>query len=130
MIRTAVLAIQCVRALTLLSISEISLFAMQRVINRKLYDTESAEQIARYARNTDQRDFNYFVETLYKTEDGEYFLHGRGGPNTKYSRRVNGGTTGSEEITVLDENEALNWCEKRSIDGKTVVEEFNHLIET
>lgn len=103
---------------------------MQRVINRKLYDTDAAERIARYARNTDRRDFNYFVETLYKTEDGEYFRHGRGGPNTKYSRRVNGGITGSEEIVVLDEDEALNWCEKRSIDGEIVVEEFGHLVET
>ena len=74
---------------------------MKRVINRKLYDTDSAEQIAHYARNTDQRDFNYFVETLYNTEDGEYFLHGRGGPKTKYAKRRNGCTTGSEEIQAL-----------------------------
>jgi hypothetical protein len=32
---------------------------MQRVINRKLYDTEQAEQIARYEPFTDRGDFNY-----------------------------------------------------------------------
>lgn len=103
---------------------------MQQVINRKLYDTDAAEQIAQYARNTDRQDFNYFVETLYKTEDGEYFLHGKGGPSTKYSKRINGGTAGSEEIKVLSEEGALDWCEKRSIDGEIVVGEFGHLIDT
>lgn len=31
-----------------------------------MYDTEQAEEIARYAPNVDTGDFNYLIETLYK----------------------------------------------------------------
>lgn len=102
---------------------------MQRVKDRKLYDTETAEQIARHAPNTDQDDFHYLVETLYRTADGEYFIHGEGGAATKYARRVSNGKTSGEEITRLTREEALNWCEDRAIDGKTVAEEFGDLLE-
>lgn len=102
---------------------------MKRVINCKLYDTEAAEQIAQYAPNTDRGDFNFLMETLYRTEDGEYFLHGEGGPKTKYAKRRNGGRAGSKEIKPLTDEQALDWCENRSIDGDIVVEEFADLIE-
>lgn len=103
---------------------------MKRVIDRKLYDTEQAEAIARYARNTDRGYFHYFLETLYKTDNGEYFLHGEGGPKTKYAERFNGGRTGGAEIKLLTDEQAVNWCEKCSIDGEVVIEEFADLIET
>ena len=63
---------------------------MQRVIERKLYDTDRAEQIAQHAPNTDRGDFYYLIETLYKTSGGEYFLHGEGGAATKYAKPCNG----------------------------------------
>lgn len=103
---------------------------MQRVINRKLYDTDRAEQIAQYAPNTDRGDFHYLIETLYRTQDGEYFLHGQGGAATEYAKPHNGGRTGSEQIEALTEEAALDWCENREIDGEVVVEEFGHLVET
>lgn len=102
---------------------------MKRVINRRVYDTETAEQIARYAKNVDTNDFNYFIETLYKTDDARYFLHGRGGSNTKYAVRRNGEHSGSKEIKVFDEEDAIEWCEEQSIDGDIIIEEFGHLIE-
>lgn len=104
---------------------------MQRVINRELYDTDRAEQIAQHAPNTDRGDFYYLIETLYKTSGGEYFLHGEGGAATKYAKPCNGGgTTGGAEIEPLNEEAALDWCEERGIDGEIVVDEFGHLIET
>ena len=102
---------------------------MKRVIDRKLYDTETAEQIAQYAPITDRGDFNFLCETLYRSEDGECFLHGEGGPKTKYAKRCSGGTTGSAEIKPLTDEQALDWCENRSIDGEIVTEEFADLIE-
>ena len=103
---------------------------MKRVINRKLYDTETAEKIAQYAPITDRSDFNFLVETLYRTGDGEYFLHGVGGPATKYAQRCSGGKTGGEEIELLTDEQAIDWCENQSIDGEIVVDEFSDLIET
>lgn len=104
---------------------------MQRVNQRKLYDTNRAERIAQYAPNTDRGDYGYLIETLYKTPDGEYFLHCEGGAATEYAKPCGGGgQTAGEELNVLDEEAALDWCEERSIDGELVVEEFGHLIET
>ena len=106
------------------------LFAIQRVIDRKLYDTDRAEEIAQYAPNTDRSDFHFLVETLYKTTDGEYFLHCEGGAATKYAKSCGGGErTGSEELKPLDEEAALDWCEERAIDGRIVVDEFEELVE-
>ena len=103
---------------------------MMQVINRKLYNTETADQLAQYAPNWDKSDFHYLIETLYKTEDGMYFLHGEGGAGTEYGTKCNGARTGSQEIIPLTDDEALDWCEERKIDGEIVVAEFEHLIET
>lgn len=104
---------------------------MKRVINRKLYDTDQAEPIAKHAPNTDRSDLYYLIETLYQTSDGEYFLHCEGGAATQYAKPVSGGgTTGGAEIELLEEESALEWCEERGVDGQVVVEEFVELIET
>jgi hypothetical protein len=103
---------------------------MKQLIDRKLYDTDEAEQIAKYAPNTDRDDFRYVIETLYRTSDEEYFVHGEGGAATTYAKRVTGGHAPGEEIHRLTEEEALDWCEARSIDGEIVIEEFGALIET
>ncbi|GGL64576.1 hypothetical protein [Halocalculus aciditolerans] len=105
---------------------------MQRVINRKLYDTDEAEQIAQHAPNTDRGDYHYLIETLYKTsdEEPEYFLHCEGGAATEYSDPYEGGRTSGEELNLVDPETALDWCEERAIDGEIIVEEFGELIET
>ena len=59
---------------------------MQRVIDRKLYDTDRAEQIAKHAPNTDRGDYHYLIETLYKTSERGYFLHCEGGAATEYAK--------------------------------------------
>ena len=103
---------------------------MKQVIDRKLYDTETAEQIAQHAPLTDRGDFHYLTETLYKLSDGEYFLHGEGGAATKWAEKISNERTPGEEIQRLTDEEALDWCEDRAIDGAIVVEEFDHLIKT
>lgn len=101
---------------------------MKQVIDRKLYDTDAAEQIAQHAPITDKSDLYYLIETLYRTSDGEYFLHGDGGAATKWSKEVTDGRSAGEKIKSLTDEEALDWCEERCIDGEIVVEEFaDHL---
>lgn len=84
----------------------------------------------RYAPLTDRGDFNYLIETLHKTADGEYFLHGDGGAATKWAEKISNQRTPGEEIRLLTDEEALDWCEERAIDGEIVVDEFGHLVET
>ncbi len=102
---------------------------MKQIINRKLYDTDQAEQIARHAPNTDRQDFYFLIETLYKTSDGDYFIHGEGGPQTKYAKSTGNGRTGSEQIRLLSEEEAVDWCEDKAITSAVIIDEFEHLIE-
>jgi len=104
---------------------------MKRVIDRKLYDTDRAEQIAQHAPNTDRGDFHYLIETLFKAPSGEYFLHCEGGAATESSRPGDGGgRVAGEELTRLDAEATLDWCEERAIDGQVVVAEFDEFIET
>lgn len=102
---------------------------MQRVVDRVLYDTETADQIAQYAPTTDKRDRFYLIETLYKTREGGYFLHAEGGPGTRYAKEVNGQRGIGKVLRPLTREGALDWCEERSIEGETVVKEFADLIE-
>jgi hypothetical protein len=101
---------------------------MRRVKDRTLYDTETAEQIAQHGSAADPSDFHHLAETLYKTPDGEYFIHGEGGAATKYATQTSDGTTNGQEIRRLTTEEALQWCEDHSIDGDTVVDEFAELL--
>jgi len=102
---------------------------MKRVKDRTVYDTEVAEQIAQYAPNAKRGDHHHLIETLYKTTDEEYFLHCEGGAATGYAKRVSEGFAAGKEIRRLTREEALDWCEERSIDGEIVVEEFGDLLE-
>ncbi|RNJ22029.1 hypothetical protein Nmn1133_13880 [Halosegnis longus] len=101
---------------------------MRRVKNRTLYDTETAEQIAKHGSAADLSDFHHLAETLYKTADGEYFIHGQGGAGTKYATQTSNGSTNGQEIRRLTQEQALKWCEDQSIDGDIAVEEFGELI--
>ncbi|MCD8148624.1 MAG: hypothetical protein LUE92_03455 [Clostridiales bacterium] len=86
---------------------------MKKIINRKKYDTETAERIGTYQTRDDRRDFSCVRETLYRKRTGEYFLYGEGGPKTEYARQV-GQTTwaGGCEIIPYTEDEAKKWSEK------------------
>lgn len=102
---------------------------MRQIISRKVYDTNSAEQIGKHGSIVDKGDFHALAETLYKDPDGEYFLHCQGGAATKYATQTNNGTTYGEDIQLLTTEEALNWCENHTIDPDNIIEEFTDLIE-
>lgn len=100
---------------------------MRRIIDRKLYDTDRAAQIARYAPLANRDDLDYIVETLYKTPAGEYFVHTEDA-GISWTRLRNE-TVPTNDVRAPSEAEALDWCEDRAIDGDIVVEEFEHLVE-
>lgn len=56
---------------------------MKKVIDGKLYDTETAFAVTTISYGT-PGDFDYYYETLYKKKNGELFLHGEGGANSRY----------------------------------------------
>ena len=86
---------------------------MKKIIGGKKYDTETAKAIAYYCAPGDVRDFGYFEETLYRKKTGEYFLYGKGGPASAYSRSCGQNEwAGGECIKPLTEYEARAWAER------------------
>ncbi len=52
---------------------------MKKVIDGKVYDTETATLKAEWENMYDARNFNYVEEQLYQKKTGEFFLYGYGG---------------------------------------------------
>lgn len=91
---------------------------MRKIINGKVYDTETATKLAD-DRFGNASDFGRWEEALHRTAKGALFIAGEGGPMTKYavSRAQNERSSGSA-ITPMSEEEAVAWCEEH---GKTSV---------
>ena len=86
---------------------------MKKVINGKVYDTETAKRVGEYEPNPYRSDFNWFCETLYHKKTGEFFLHGDGNANSKYSRSCGQNEwCGDEKIVPLTYEETQKWVEE------------------
>lgn len=82
---------------------------MKKIINGKLYDTDTATPLGRYEYGS-SGDYSHICETLYQKENGELFLHGVGGAGTRY-REAKGDNcwSGGEAILPGDEFDAKDW---------------------
>lgn len=86
---------------------------MKKVINKKMYNTETAEEVARFSNGLGSTDFRSLKETLYKTKNGSWFLHGEGGAMTQYSEQCGDMSSAGEDIKVLTNEEAYEWLEAK-----------------
>lgn len=85
---------------------------MKKIINGKMYNTETATEVGDWCSYLGITDFGYYEETLYKKRTGEYFLYGSGNAGSKYSESCGTNTwCGSERITPLTVDEAKAWAE-------------------
>ena len=102
---------------------------MKKIINGKLYDTETAKEVASCSHGEGPRDFHYYHETLYRKRTGEYFLAGEGGPMTHYAVTVGQNSwRGGEKIIPLSYQEATEWAE-REMDADDYETEFGTVSE-
>lgn len=86
---------------------------MKKIINGKKYDTETAEKIGSYSNGSNWRDFSHFEENLYRKRTGEFFLHGEGGPMTRYAESCGmNNWSGGEKIMPLGYEQAKKWAEE------------------
>lgn len=85
---------------------------MKRIINGKVYDTEKARECGSDS-YSNCRDFRHWSEVLYQKRTGEFFLHGSGGPMSRYAERVEQNTwSGGEQIIPLTYDSARQWAEE------------------
>jgi hypothetical protein len=102
---------------------------MKKIINLKKFDTESGERIATWSNGGHSGDFRHCTESLYRTRNGTWFLHGEGGPLSKYARTAEAGrlTTDGEDITSLSDDQAAAWLAEHDI--AACERHFPHLIQ-
>lgn len=86
---------------------------MKKIINGKLYNTDTAKELATYESGA-VSDNSHYIEMLYRKRTGEYFLYGEGGPASRYAEQAYGDNafTSGEGIVPLTLNGAEKWAEK------------------
>jgi hypothetical protein len=97
---------------------------MKKVINGSLYNTETAQCLG-YVEpaGSNQRDFNYYCETFYRTKSGKYFLHGEGHGNSRYGEWHGNSGGWGEKIMPLTVDEAKEWAEE-NLTGEEYIKIF------
>ena len=87
---------------------------MKTIINKKIYDTEKAKEVARdhlHNRNS----ISWFDETLYLTPNGAWFIAGEGGPLSQYGIDLGQGEKeGGCKLIPMSVEEVMAWLEQRS----------------
>ena len=83
---------------------------MKKIINGKLYDTDTAREVA--IASNGRSGIDRVCEILYRKRTGEYFLHGEGGAATRYGEASGDNQwTGSSKILPLSLDAARKWAE-------------------
>ena len=77
---------------------------MRKVINGRVYNTETAEMIAK--NGSFNGNFYDYSEELYKTKKGNWFLYGKGGAKSKYAVHGHGWSSEGSSLLALSEDEA------------------------
>ena len=98
---------------------------MKKIINGRMYNTETAKNLGTYWNGYNSTDFRSYSETLYLKRNGEYFLHGEGGPMSKYKEYIGETIYSGEKITPLTKAEAESWAEP-----KLTAEEYEEIFGT
>lgn len=102
---------------------------MKKIINGKLYNTDTAKQVGSCWWNEAQAgSFESVNETLYVKKTGEYFMEGNGGPMTKYAERDGSNWSGGSAIIPFTIAEAREWAEEK-LSADEYEAEFGEIIE-
>lgn len=84
---------------------------MKKIINGKKYNTETATMLGSWD-NGIYGDLDSVSETLYRKKNGEYFVHGEGGPRTQYCEVIGNTWYNGEAIIPMDYKTAREWAEE------------------
>jgi hypothetical protein len=102
---------------------------MKKIINGKLYNTDTAKQVGSCWWNEAQvGDFNSVNETMYVKKTGEYFIEGNGGANTKYAERDGNNWCSGSAIIPLSITAARKWAEEK-LPADEYEREFGAIVE-
>lgn len=83
---------------------------MKKIIDGRLYNTETAEEICSWSNGYHSGDFYCTSETIYKKKTGEYFLYGRGGALSQYAEPFGSNWTAGETIIPFSREDFKEWA--------------------
>lgn len=84
---------------------------MKKFVKGKIYDTDTAVKVGYWDNGCAGSDPRNCAETLYRKKTGEYFLHGSGGPRTKYAKSCGDNYwSRDEDIIPLSYDAAQRWA--------------------
>lgn len=86
---------------------------MRREMNGRTYNTATAGRIASARSNLPPGAWEHWEEHLYRKADGSYFLHGKGGPRTRWAKRDQ--WDDGENIVPLETWQAKQWLHANSL---------------
>jgi len=85
---------------------------MKKIINGRRYDTQTAKLVGHTSYST-PGSLDYWSEDLYRKKTGEFFMHGQGGPMSKYLERTEENEWSyGHEIRPISMDRAKAWAEK------------------
>lgn len=85
---------------------------MKKVINGKVYDTDTAKKCGDWDNGYYTNDFHFCAETLYQKKTGEFFLHGEGHALSKYAHHSGTNSGWGERIIPMAYDQAQKWAEE------------------
>ena len=84
---------------------------MKKVISGVLCDTDTAKMLGEYEHDC-KSSFHWYMERLYRTKSGRYFIHGKGHAASPYARKVaQSEWAPGEAIKLLPPEAARQWAE-------------------
>ena len=85
---------------------------MKKIINGKLYNTETAHLVGTWSNEMDG-DFSWTEESLYQKKTGEFFIYGQGGAHTRYAQNTDATHwCEGEAITLISYDDTRQWAEE------------------
>ncbi len=85
---------------------------VKKIVDGLLYDSDNKgnEFIFERYSNCSMGDFHYYEETLYRTKNGNWFLHGNGNAASKYAKPFGDNQSGpGENIIPLSVGQAFKY---------------------
>lgn len=90
---------------------------MKRIINGKIYDTQTAELICELRTRFYRRDLPFLETALYRSPQGQYFLLGEGGPESIMWVESEGKSSwsGGQDLKLIEAEDAQQHAENANL---------------
>ena len=102
---------------------------MKQVLDSKVYNTETADQIHSWSNKLPYDDFDYCGETLYKTKKNAWFIHCKVGAASLHARKEGNCYFSGEALIPLTDKEAFEWLQEREASADLIQNFFPDWVE-